>query len=127
MQDGVQQDRAQATNAAEILKRLANVTSIEWLEPGTDPPPNALALVGDLRVMVPLAGLIDVDAERTRLTKELRRCEADLGRITGKLSNDNFVSKAPAEVVEKERQRAQELQTTLATLAEQMQQLADLN
>jgi valyl-tRNA synthetase len=77
--------------------------------------------------MVPLAGLIDVDAERARLTKELTRCETDLGRITGKLSNDNFVSKAPAEVVEKERQRAQELQTTLATLAEQMQQLADLN
>ena len=126
LQDGDQQDRVQAAQAAEMLKRLANVTSIDWLEPGQEPPPNALALVGDLRVMVPLAGLIDVDAERARLTKELSRCEADLGRITGKLSNDNFVSKAPAEVVAKERQRAQELQTTLATLAEQMQQLADL-
>ena len=76
--------------------------------------------------MVPLEGLIDVDAERGRLTKEIARCESDLGRITGKLSNANFISKAPAEVVDKERQRAQELQTTLATLAEQMQQLANL-
>ena len=127
LQDGNEQDHAQAGNAAEMLKRLANVTTIEWLERGHEPPPNALALVGDLRVMVPLAGLIDVDAERTRLAKEVARCEADLERIIGKLSNDSFVSKAPAEVVEKERQRAQELQGTLATLAEQMQQLAELS
>ena len=127
LQDGNQRDREQATNAAEMLKRLANVTAIEWLEHGSEPPPNALALVGDLRVMVPLAGLIDVGAERARLAKEVTRCEADLGRITGKLNNTSFVSKAPAEVVEKERQRAQELQNTLTTLAEQMQQLAELS
>ena len=127
LQDGNDQDHAQAANAAEMLKRLANVTTIEWLERDQEPPPNALALVGDLRVMVPLAGLIDVDAERARLAKEVARCEADLGRITGKLSNDSFVSKAPAEVVEKERQRAQELQGTLSTLAEQMQQLDELS
>ena len=127
LQDGNQRDRKQATNAAEMLKRLANVTVIEWLEHGSEPPPNALALVGDLRVMVPLAGLIDVGAERARLAKEVTRCEADLGRITGKLNNTSFVSKAPAEVVEKERQRAQELQNTLTTLAEQMQQLAELS
>ena len=126
LQDGDDQDRTQATNAAEMLRRLANVTSIDWLERGNEPPPNALALIGDLRVMVPLEGLIDVDAERGRLTKEIARCESDLGRITGKLSNANFISKAPAEVVDKERQRAQELQTTLAALAEQMQQLANL-
>ena len=79
-----------------MLKRLANVTSIEWLESGSEPPPNALALVGDLKVMVPLAGLIDVEAERARLGKEVARCESDLQKLTGKLSNEAFVSKAPA-------------------------------
>ena len=104
LQDGDQADRIQAGNAEEMLKRLANVTSIEWLESGGEPPPNALALVGDLKVMVPLAGLIDVEAERARLGKEVARCESDLQKLTGKLSNEAFVSKAPAEVVEKERQ-----------------------
>ena len=126
LQDGDQADRIQAGNAEEMLKRLANVTSIEWLESGSEPPPNALALVGDLKVMVPLAGLIDVEAERARLGKEVARCESDLQKLTGKLSNEAFVSKAPAEVVEKERQRAKDLEASLTTLAEQLQQLAEL-
>ena len=68
-----------------MLKRLANVTSIEWLESGVEPPPNALALVGDLKVTA-LAGLIDVEAERARLAKEVTRCESDLQKLAGKLS-----------------------------------------
>ena len=79
-----------------------------------------------LKVMVPLAGLIDVEAERARLGKEVARCESDLQKLTGKLSNEAFVSKAPAEVVEKERQRAKDLEASLTTLAEQLQQLAEL-
>jgi len=126
LQDGDQSDRIQASNAEEMLKRLANVTSIEWLESGVEPPPNALALVGDLKVMVPLAGLIDVEAERARLAKEVARCESDLQKLAGKLSNEAFVSKAPAAVVEKERQRAKDLEASLATLADQLQQLAAL-
>ena len=126
LQDGDQSDRIQASNADEMLKRLANVTSIEWLESGVEPPPNALALVGDLKVMVPLAGLIDVEAERARLAKEVARCESDLQKLAGKLSNEAFVSKAPAAVVEKERQRAKDLEASLATLADQLQQLAAL-
>ena len=126
LQDGNQSDRTQAGNTEEMLKRLAKVTSIEWLESGTEPPPNALALVGELKVMVPLAGLIDVEAERARLGKEVTRCETDLKKITGKLSNEAFISKAPADVVDKERQRAKDLETTLATLAEQLQQLQQL-
>ncbi|MEC7992024.1 MAG: hypothetical protein VX192_11690, partial [Pseudomonadota bacterium] len=83
-------------------------------------------LVGDLKVMVPLAGLIDVEAERARLAKEVARCESDLQKLAGKLSNEAFVSKAPAAVVEKERQRAKDLEASLATLADQLQQLAAL-
>ncbi|NCF33367.1 MAG: valine--tRNA ligase, partial [Proteobacteria bacterium] len=126
LQDGNQSDRTQAGNTEEMLKRLAKVTSVGGLESGTEPPPNALALVGELKVMVPLAGLIDVEAERARLGKEVTRCETDLKKITGKLSNEAFISKAPADVVDKERQRAKDLETTLATLAEQLQQLQQL-
>ena len=126
LQNGSAADRIQAQNSSEMLKRLAKLTSIEWLEADREAPPNALALVGDLKVMVPLAGLIDIAAERARLAKEVARSESDLQKLNGKLSNAAFVSKAPAAVVEKERQKATELESTLRTLAEQLQQLDEL-
>ena len=60
-------DRALAETADALLRRLAKVDNITWLEADEDPPANALALVGELKVMVPLAGLIDVGAEREPL------------------------------------------------------------
>jgi valyl-tRNA synthetase len=76
--------------------------------------------------MVPLAGLIDVAAEQARINKEVERIRGEIERIDNKLSNESFVAKAPAEVVEKERARAAEFNATLGTLSEQMAQLASL-
>ena len=73
LQGGGDSDRQLSETCSTLLKRLAKVTAIDWLEPEQAPPPNALALVGELRVMVPLAGLIDVAAERARLQKEVDR------------------------------------------------------
>ena len=122
--DGRDRSLADATDA--VLKRLAKLDTIDWLEPTDEPPPNALALVGDLKVMVPLAGLIDVDAERARLTKEVARKADELARLEGKLGNADFVAKAPAAVVAKERQKAEEAQAALATLRSQFDSLNDL-
>ncbi len=125
-QDGDDSDRALSETNRSLLGRLAKVTGIRWLEPGEVPPPNALALVGDLRVMVPLAGLIDVTAERGRIGKEISRLEKDLERIEKKLGNEGFVSKAPPEVVEKERQKAGDARSTLEVLAAQLDALETL-
>lgn len=125
-QGGNDSDRTLADTTATLLRRLAKVTRINWLAPDETPPPNALALVGDLRVMVPLAGLIDVAAERSRLQKEVDRLEKDLARIEKKLGNDSFVAKAPAEVVEKERQKAADARGALVVLAEQLEGLKKL-
>jgi valyl-tRNA synthetase len=83
-------------------------------------PANALALVGELKVMVPLAGLIDLDAERARLDKEIARREQELERLAGKLGNPSFVDKAPEAVVAKERQKQSEAESALATLKAQL-------
>ncbi len=125
-QQGTAGDKALAAANDSLLKRLAKVTDIQWLDPGDEPPPNALALVGELKVMVPLAGLIDVAAERARLRKEVDRQSAELKRIDGKLANGNFVAKAPAEVVEKERQKAADVRAALAVLEEQLRSLDTL-
>jgi valyl-tRNA synthetase len=124
LQDGSGADKDNAAQAENMLRRLANVTSIEWLDDGAQAPLNALSLVGDLKVMVPLAGLIDLDAERGRIGKEVDKAQQELEKIDKKLSNEAFVAKAPEAVVNKDRERAAELQTTLQTLQKQIAALA---
>lgn len=125
LQGGNAADKDNATQAENMLGRLANVTSIEWLSDGEKAPLNALSLVGDLKVMVPLAGLIDLEAERGRIGKEVDKAQQELEKIDKKLSNEAFVAKAPAAVVNKDRERAAELQTTLQTLQKQIEALAN--
>ncbi len=125
-QGGGEQDRQRAADTEVMLKRLANVQDIRWIDPNSAAPPNALALVKDLKVMVPLAGLIDVVAEQARLDKEIGKAAQDLKRITAKLNNKGFVDKAPAAVVGKERDKATALRARIQTLTEQVDQLTTL-
>lgn len=122
----VKSDRLLADTTDALLKRLATIDEIQWLAAGDEPPPNALALVGNLKVMVPLAGLIDIQAERTRLGKEVDRKSNELSGVESKLANSNFVKKAPAAVVAKQRRRAEEARTALTTLRAQLASLDDL-
>jgi valyl-tRNA synthetase len=125
LQGGEAKDRDNAAQAETMLARLANVTSIEWLGDDVEAPLNALSLVGELKVMVPLAGLIDLEAERGRIGKEVGKAQQELEKIEKKLGNESFVAKAPEAVVAKERNRAAELKGTLETLEMQLQALAN--
>lgn len=125
-QGGTAQDKQLTDSTGALLTRLAKLSSLNWLNPEEEPPPHALALVGDLRVMVPLAGFIDVAEETARLNKEIAKREQDLKRLTGKLSNEKFVSNAPSEVVDKERQKATDHTAALETLNAQLEQLKKL-
>ena len=106
-------DKDNAAQAENMLGRLANVTSIQWLDEDDEAPLNALSLVDDLKVMVPLAGIIDLEAERGRIGKEVERAQQELEKIEKKLNNEAFVAKAPEAIVCKDRERAADLQTTL--------------
>ena len=119
LQGGGSADRERLAATESLLKRMAKLERIEWLGDGVEPPPAAMQLVGDLKLMVPLAGLIDVAAERARLDKEIARRQQELARIEGKLGNAGFVAKAPADVVAKERERAAEIQNAIDTLSTQ--------
>ena len=89
----------------------------------TQPSP---ALLGDMRLLVPLKGIIDVKAERARLVKKLAGLEVDVTKSRAKLDNPNFVSNAPAEVVTKETERATNLESQIAKLQEQFEKLENL-
>jgi len=112
-------DRARAAKFATQIAFLARTEAPQWIEAGADEPATAAAVAGSLRVLIPLAGLIDLGAEKTRLNKEIGRIEVEIRKCEGKLGNANFVANAPAEVVAQERQRIADWGTQLAALREQ--------
>jgi len=121
--DGDTGDRARVAKFAAQIAFLARTEAPQWIESGADEPAAAAAVVGTLRVMIPLAGLIDLGAEKARLAKEISRIEVEIKKCEGKLGNANFVANAPAEVVIQERQRITDWNTTLTALREQSQKL----
>jgi len=118
------QPRLLATEA--LLKKLGSIESIVTIDNSEEAPLSAVALVGDVEILVPMAGLIDKDAELTRLQKERDKLEKEARRLEGKLGNPKFVDKAPAEVVNKEQGKLDEAKTALAKLSEQCKKIAAL-
>jgi valyl-tRNA synthetase len=98
------------------FQRLARVTSIEELQNGEKPAQSASAVVDGGEIFVPLAGIIDLDAERERIAKEITRVEGMLLGIEKKLSNESFISKAPKDVVDNERNKLDNFQKNLEKL-----------
>jgi valyl-tRNA synthetase len=111
-------DRRRMDDNRQFLMSLAKLETLDWLDQG-DPPMSATQMVGDMEVMVPMAGLIDKDAELKRLDRELERLQKEAGRLEGKLGNEKFTAKAPADVVEKEKQKLSEVLSSKTRLAEQ--------
>jgi len=100
-----------------IITRIARLDSVTWL--GEDAPESAIALVGDMRILIPLAGLIDKEAELKRLNKEMEKLTKELNKCTAKLDNPKFTARAPAKIVEKERLRVAEMSASLQQLEAQ--------
>ncbi|MFC5435774.1 valine--tRNA ligase [Rhodanobacter umsongensis] len=121
--DGDASDRARVAKFAAQVAFLARTETPQWIEAGADEPAAAAAVIGTLRVMIPLAGLIDLGAEKARLAKEITRIEVEIRKCEGKLGNASFVANAPADVVVQERQRIADWNTTLGALREQAQKL----
>ena len=126
LQDASASDLSRAKSQALLLQRVGRVESVTTLIKDEDPPAAATALLGDMRMLVPMKGLIDVDAERARLTKQQGKINNDLQRSVGKLKNEKFATNAPAEVVTQEQERVVEFEKAIAQLTEQLEKLDEL-
>jgi valyl-tRNA synthetase len=124
--NGSPQDKQRLENNQQFLSKLAKLDSVTWLNQDEEAPMSATALVGDMEILVPMAGLIDKDAELSRLNKEAEKLQKELMKVKGKLNNEKFVSKAPEEVVAKEKSRLEEMETTLSKLNQQQQTITEL-
>jgi valyl-tRNA synthetase len=122
----VADDSARVTRHTQALAKLAKVASISIAKAGEEQAPTLSALAGTIEVMVPMAGVIDVDKELARLDKELDRLTAERGRLAGKLRNDNFVARAPADVVDKERIKLADIETSISSITTQKSKMEEL-
>ncbi|WGL17528.1 valine--tRNA ligase [Microbulbifer bruguierae] len=126
LRGGAEQDASLLKQTRSLLSKLASLESIDWLETGSEAPASSTALVGELELLVPMAGLIDVAAESARLQKEIDKLGKELTRISGKLNNPKFVDKAPQEVVDKEKARLAEMESARARFEQQLESLKNL-
>ncbi|MDZ7784857.1 MAG: valine--tRNA ligase [Halioglobus sp.] len=123
---GTEADKKRLAQNSQYLKKLTRLAGIDWLSAGEDAPAAATALAGDLEILVPMAGLIDKEAEIARLDKQIGKLEKDLSRIHGKLDNQSFLERAPADVVAKEREKMLEQQQALETLRIKLQRIQQI-
>ncbi|GAB1269010.1 valine--tRNA ligase [Aurantivibrio infirmus] len=123
---GDAEDKRRVDENSQYLSKLANLESITWLSAGDDEPLSATTLVGELEILVPMAGLIDTKAEAKRLQKDIDKQKQDLSRVEGKLSNGKFVDNAPAAVVAKEKAKMADLSSAISRLEAQLEKIKNL-
>ena len=126
LQNGSDGDKQLVNQYQPYVQKLGRLESLTWLTDNDTPPESAMALIGDMKILIPMAGLIDRDAELARLEKEIQKIKNELPRIEGKLNNPAFVDKAPAEVIEKEKSRLADLQSSLENLEQQQMKINSL-
>ncbi|MGA4492767.1 valine--tRNA ligase [Vreelandella venusta] len=123
---GKPEDAERLESNRHFLAKLAKLESATWLANPDDAPLCATQLVGDMEVLVPMADLIDKDAELKRLAKEIDKQDKLIGGIEKKLGNEGFIAKAPEAVVEKERGKLAEFQAAKQLLEEQRTKISAL-
>ncbi|MGS2721684.1 valine--tRNA ligase [Paraglaciecola aestuariivivens] len=116
--------RLQSTNV--FLGAMAKLEKIDLLAPDEEAPASATALVGEMEILIPMAGLIDKDAELARIAKAYDKLEKDFARTQGKLANEKFVSNAPAAVIDKEKAKLADFTMQMSKLTAQKQSIESL-
>ncbi|WP_286263191.1 valine--tRNA ligase [Thalassotalea atypica] len=120
------EDQRRLDENTQFISALAKLESIQVLSEQEEGPASASAVIGNLTVLIPMAGLIDKDAEIARLSKAIDKLTQDVKRTQGKLSNESFVSKAPAAVIEKEKAKLSDAESRLEKMVEQKVQIEAL-
>ncbi len=113
---GGEQNLAFLRSQEPYLRALARASSVDYLTKGERPRGAATAVVGETEIYLPLGEMINLEEEKTRLSRELSRAEEELARVQRKLGNGEFVAKAKEEVVRREKEKAEEFEDKIRTL-----------
>jgi valyl-tRNA synthetase len=114
--------KARAQRWTDVLKRLARLSEVSFAD--TSPKGAVQLVVRGGVAALPLVGVIDLGAEKTRLQKEIAKADADIKRVDAKLGNPDFVARAPEEIIEGEREKREEAEGRRAKILEALERLA---
>jgi valyl-tRNA synthetase len=126
LRNGSSEDKYRLSENRAYLAKMAHLDKIIWLDCSEESPASITALIGEMEILVPMAGLIDKDEEIKRLDKELAKIEDDLLRIKGKLANKSFTSKAPKKIVAIEKNRLNELEKNYTKIIQQKEKIISI-
>ena len=119
-------DQRRLSENEQFISALAKLESITILADDDNGPASATAVIGNLSLLIPMAGLIDKDAELARLDKAIDKLSKDADRVRAKLNNESFVGKAPEAVINKEKAKLAEAESTMAKMVDQKAQIAEM-
>ncbi len=125
VQDGNDITSGRLSRHSDLIKRMARVETIDTVS-GETPKGAVQAIVDEATYFLPVGDVIDVVLETERLTKDIEKAEKEITQVTKKLSNEKFTSRAPAEVVEENRERLAEYERTRDKLTEALDRLKAL-
>lgn len=123
---GTERDKKRYEQNQHLIHSLAKLESARWLNENETPPESATALVEELEILIPMAGLIDKKEESARLEREIAKLSKETERAETKLQNPSFVDKAPADVVKKEQEKLVDAKATLEKLENQLKKISAL-
>ncbi len=126
LQNWTAEDKATFNQNALFINALAKIETAQWLAENADAPESATALVGEMKILIPLAGLIDKEAETARLSKEIEKIQKGLQGLEARLNNPNFADKAPEKIVNQVRQQADDQKIALTQLEEQLKKIQSM-
>ena len=124
--NGGDDDFRRAEENQTFLKKLAQLENLTWLNEGDEEPMSVTQLVGDMEVLIPMAGFIDKDKEVERLTKSVEKLDKEIERVNNKLGNPGFTDKAPAAVIDKEKEKAAGFARDITKLKDQIEKIKAL-
>jgi len=120
------QDKVYIERSKSILSTIAKLDSINLLSQSDEEDESAIALVGEMKILIPLAGLIDKGAEQERLNKEIEKLIKLKSQFSAKLSNEKFVKGAPEAVVNNEKEKLASTESALKDLKQQLDKISNL-
>lgn len=126
IQNADEADQQRLNKLKAALLNVARIEKVDLASADAELPQCAMALVGNMKLLVPMAGLIDVAEEQKRLDKAIAKLEADIKRLEGKLGNEKFVANAPADIVAKEQEKLNAQQQARKQLQQQREEIAKL-
>jgi valyl-tRNA synthetase len=127
IRNATEADRSRLERNAPLLQKLAKLASVTLIEAADETPAALSALYEHLEILVPMAGIIDVEAETSRLNRDLQKHLNELERLQQKLANPNFTDRAPPEVVENERVKARAASDACDKITAQLSRLEGLH